>query len=101
MKAASLRKQVDSLKKMLESNADKWWDVNRSNIIKIIYKVLAFSQFDLNTKFFVTLFDSAIFVHIFNLKKRFLNFKKVLKGQCLFVVATLFLLKDGNKSHYP
>lgn len=50
---------------------------------KVIYKVSAFSQFNLNTQSYVTLFDSAACAHVFNIKERFLNFKREVKGQAL------------------
>lgn len=80
MKAVSFRKRVDNLRKMFESNADKLQGIDGGSIKKVLYRVSAFSQFDLNTQFSETLLDSATFVYVFNIKERFSNFKRALKG---------------------
>ncbi len=55
--------------------------MERSNTKKIIYRVSAFSQFDVNAQSPDTLLDSAASVHVFNIKEKFLNFKRALKSQ--------------------
>ena len=80
MKAANFKIQVDNLKKTAKSKADKWRGADGSSMRKIIYRVSDLFQFDLNAWSSVTLLDSAAFVHVFNIKKRFSNFKKAFKG---------------------
>lgn len=66
---------------MLKSNENQWEDANKNSIKKIIYKVSALFPFDLNAWFFIILLNFTIFVPVFNIKKRFSNFKKSLKSQ--------------------
>ncbi len=48
---------------------------------KVIDKVSALFQFDLITRSHDKLLDSTASVYVFNIKERFSNFKRVLKGQ--------------------
>ena len=50
---------------------------------KVMYRVSALSQFDVNAQSPDTLLDSATSVHVFNIKERFSNFKRAIKGQGL------------------
>ncbi len=50
---------------------------------KVMYRVSALSQFDLNARSPDRLLDFAAFVHVFNIKERFSNFKRALKSQGL------------------
>ena len=101
MKAASFRKQVDNLRKTAESKADKWQGADGSNMKKVMYKVSAFFQFDLNAWSSVTLLDSATSIYVFNIKKDFQNSRKISKVKASYTAATLSLLRDGDKSYYP
>ncbi len=60
---------------------------------KVMYRVLTFSQFDLNTRSSNTLLNSAASVHVFNIKERFLNFKRALKGQSLLYGSNLISIE--------
>ena len=50
---------------------------------KIMYRVSVISQFDLNARSLDTPLDSAASVYVFNIKRRFSNFKRALKNQDL------------------
>ncbi len=50
---------------------------------KVMYRVSALSQFDHNSGSLDTLLDSAPSVYVLNIKERFSNFKRVIKGQRL------------------
>ncbi len=93
IKAASFRKLVDDLRKTLESNSDKWRDADGDSTKKIMYKVSALFQFDLNAQSPYILLESAAFVHVFNIKEKFSNFKKVLKGQSLLFGTNVISIK--------
>ncbi len=81
MKAASFGKWVDDLRKTPKRNTDEWRGVDGGSTKKVMYRVSAFSQFDLNVRFSDTLLDSASSVHVFTIKEKFSNFKRALKGQ--------------------
>ena len=75
--------------------------MDESSIKKVMYRVSAFSQFDLNARFSVTLLDFAASVHVFNMKERFSNFKKVLKGQSLLCGSDLISIKGWGQITLP
>lgn len=50
---------------------------------KVVGRVSALSQFDLNIHTPDTLLDSAASVHVFNKKEKFSNFRRALRGQGL------------------
>ena len=47
---------------------------------KVMYRVSTLSQFSLNARSPDTPLDSAASVHVFNIKERFSNLKRALKG---------------------
>ncbi len=60
---------------------------------KVMDKVSTLSQFDLNPRSSYTLMDSAASVHVFNIKERFSNFKRALKGQGLLCGSNVISIK--------
>ncbi len=60
----------------------------------IIYRVSALSQFDLNPQSPDILLDSATSVHVFNIKERFLNFKRAIKGQGFLCSSNVISLEE-------
>ena len=98
MKAASIKKWVDNFKKTPESNLDKLEEEDGGRMKKVMYRVLAFSQFILNGQSPNTLLDSVASVHVFNIKERFLNFKRALKGQGLLYGSNVILIKRLRQS---
>ncbi len=48
MKAASFKKRVDDLRKTLENNLDEWGSADKGSKKKVMYRVSALFQFDLN-----------------------------------------------------
>ncbi len=101
MNAASFKKQVDDLRKKPESNSDKWGGIDGGSMKKVMYRVSAFSQFDLNAWSPDTLLDFTAFVHVFNIKERFSISRKQLRVKASYAATTLFLSEDGDRSHYP
>ena len=83
MKKASFRNRVDNLRKTPESNLDKLGGVDGGSLEKVISRVSALCQFNLNTRFLDTRLDSAASVYVFNIKKRYSNLNKALKGHGL------------------
>ncbi len=68
---------------------------------KVMYRVSVFPQFDLNSRFSDTLLDSATSVHVFNIKERFSNFKKALKGQGLLCSGNVISIKGWRQISLP
>lgn len=66
-----------------------------------MYRVSVFSQFDFNARSSVTLLDSATFVHIFNIKKRFSNFKKAFKDQGSLCGSNIISIKRWRQVSLP
>ncbi len=66
-----------------------------------MYRVSAFSQFDLNTRSPETLSDSAASVHVFNVKEKFSNFKRALKGQRLLFGSNVISIKGLGQISLP
>ncbi len=101
MKAASFRKRVDDLKKTPESNADECGSADRGSTKKVMYRVSVLSQFDLNARSPDILLDSATSVHIFNIKEKFSNFKKALKGQGLLCGSNVISIESWGQISLP
>ena len=66
-----------------------------------MYRVSALSQFDLNARSSVTLLDSAASVHVFNIKERFSNFKRALKGQGLLCGCNVISIEGWGQISLP
>lgn len=48
MKIPSFKKQVDNFRKIVKNKTDQWWSTDRNNMKKVMYKISALFQFDLN-----------------------------------------------------
>ncbi len=101
MKAASFRKRVDDLRKTTESNSDKWRGADWGSTQKLMYRVSAFSQFDLNARSHNKLLDFAASVHVFNIKEKFSNFKRALKGQSLLWSRNVIFIEGWGQISLP
>lgn len=60
---------------------------------KIIYKISVFSQCNFNAQSPDILLDFTIFDHVFNIKERFSNFKKIFKDQSLLYSSNVIFIK--------
>ncbi len=101
MKAASLRKQVNNLRKPSETNRNKWGGRERGSMKRVIYKLSVISQFNLNARSSDTLLDSAASVYVFNKKERFSNFKRALKGQGLLCSSNVISIEQRGQIPLP
>ncbi len=101
MKAASCRERVDDLRKTPKSNTDEWRGAEKDGMKKVIYRVSAFSEFDLNSWSPNTLLDSAASVHFFNIKERFSNFKRAIKGQGLLFGSKFIAIEGWGQISLP
>ncbi len=66
-----------------------------------MYRVSAFSQFDLNARSPDKLPDSAASVHVLNVKEKFSNFKRRLKGQSLLFGSNVISIKGWGQILLP
>lgn len=100
MKMVSFKKKVNKHQKMLQTvqtAANKWECANKSNMIKILYKVSVFSHFDFNFQSLDTLLDFAVSVHVFNTKKRFSNFNKIIMCQNLLYNSNIIFIEGWSQ----
>ncbi len=101
MKAASYKKQVDNLRKTLERNPDEWEGADRGSTKKVMYGVLALSQFDVNVRSPNKPLYSAASVHVFNIKGKFSNFKRALKDQGLLCGSNVMSIEGWGQISLP
>lgn len=66
-------------------------------MIKILYKVSVFSHFDFNFQSLDTLLDFAVSVHVFNTKKRFSNFNKIIMCQNLLYNSNIIFIEGWSQ----
>ncbi len=101
MNTASFRKGVDDFKKTPENNTDEWMGGDGGSMKKVMYRVSAFSQFNLNARSPDTLLDSAASVYVFNIKKRFSNFNRALKSQSLLCGSNVIFIEGWGQISLP
>ncbi len=92
---------MDDLGKTLESNADEWGSADGGSTKKIMYRVSALPQFDLNSWFSNILLDSAASVHVFNIKEKFSNFNRALKDQSLLCGSNVISIVGWKQISLP
>ncbi len=100
-KAARFRKRVDDFRKTPKSNSDEWRSADRGSTKMVMYRVSALSQFDLNTWSPNTLLDSVASIHVFNMKDKFSNFKRALKGQSLLCGSNVISIEGWEQISLP
>ncbi len=66
-----------------------------------MYRVSAFSQFDLNIRSADTQLDLAASVHVFNTKEKFSNFKRALKSQGLLFGSNIISIEGWGQISLP